>query len=433
MQRLRIRPGRVLNGQVAVDGDKSISHRAVLLGSLADGVTRIRNFLPATDCWTSVSIVRALGAEVYVRDATELIVHGVGRWSEPSNVLDCGTSGTTIRLLAGLLAGHPFTSFVTGADQLRRRPMKRVVDPLRAMGATVIGRAGDTLPPLAIRGGELRGIEYATPVASAQVKSAVLLAGLFASGPTTVIEPAPTRDHTERMLTHMGARLSRDGRCACVEPLTEPLRPLEISVPGDISSAAFLLVAAAVVQGSCVTLDSVGVNPTRTGVVDALGAMGLGLTPEPSEVGGEPVARIHVTHAPLVGTTVGGAMIPRLIDELPVLAVAATQASGQTVVQDASELRVKETDRILTTVTELRKLGATIQDRPDGFVVTGPCKLRGAIVDSHGDHRLAMALAVAGLAAEGETVVLDTECIADSFPTFVTRLKALGADIEVTP
>ena len=433
MQRLRIRQQGPLRGSATVDGDKSISHRAVLLGSLADGVTHVRNFLPATDTLTSVAIVGALGARVDVHSPTELTIHGVGAagWREPSAVLDCGTSGTTARLLAGLLAGQAFLSIMTGAPQLTRRPMRRVVDPLRQMGAVIMGRAGDTLLPLAIRGGGLRSIDYALPVASAQVKSAILLAGLFADRPTTVREPEATRDHTERMLGAMGASVERDGKVVRVTPLSAPLRPLNLNVPGDISSAAFPLVAAAIVPGSDICLDNIGVNPTRTGLLDVFDAMGLALDLRETDQAGEPVADIAARHAPLQAGEVGGGLIPRLIDELPILAVAATQAGGATVVRDAAELRVKETDRIATTVAELRKLGATIDETPDGFVVHGPASLQGASVDSHGDHRLAMALTVAGLAASGETTVNDTECIADSFPNFVAVLRSLGADIEV--
>lgn len=433
MQRLRIRPGRPLHGSAVVDGDKSISHRAVLLGSLADGETHVRNFLPATDCLTSVAIVRALGAEVDVHSPTELTIRGVGAegWREPSAVLDCGTSGTTARLLAGLLAGQPFFSIMSGAPQLTRRPMRRVVDPLRQMGATIMGRGGDSLLPLALRGGGLYGIDYPLPVASAQVKSAILLAGLFARGETTVREPEATRDHTERMLGAMGATVARDGKVVRVSPLQAPLRPLTLNVPGDISSAAFPLVAAAIVPESDICLDNIGINPTRTGLLDVFDMMGLRLELGEADQAGEPVADMSARYAPLRGAQIGGSLIPRLIDEVPILAVAATQAQGATVVRDAAELRVKETDRIATTAAELRKLGASIDETPDGFVVRGPTALRGADVDSHGDHRLAMALTVAGLAASGETTVADTGCIGDSFPNFVTVLRALGADIEV--
>ncbi len=433
MQRLRIRQQRLLRGSAAVDGDKSISHRAVLLGSLAEGTTHVRNFLPATDTLTSVAIVRALGAEVEVHSPTELTISGVGAagWREPSTILDCGTSGTTARLLAGLLAGQPFLSIMTGAPQLTRRPMRRVVDPLRQMGAAIMGRAGDTLLPLAIRGGSLHGIDYTLPVASAQVKSAILLAGLFATEPTIVREPEATRDHTERMLGAMGASVERDGKAVQVTPLTAPLQSLNLNVPGDISSAAFPLVAAAIVPGSDICLDNIGINPTRTGLLDVFGAMGLTLDLRKADQAGEPVADIAARYSPLTGAEVGGSLIPRLIDELPILAVAATQARGGTIVRDAAELRVKETDRIATTVAELRKLGAHIDETPDGFVVHGPTALSGADVDSHGDHRLAMALAVAGLGASGATTVNDTECIADSFPNFVAVLRSLGAEIEV--
>lgn len=431
MQSLHIRSGRPLAGQASVDGDKSISHRAVLLGSLAAGTTRIRNFLPANDCLTSIAIVRALGATAEVHGPTDVSVHGVGGWHEPEDVLDCGTSGTTVRLLAGLVAGQAFTSVLSGAAQLRRRPMGRVVTPLRQMGATFMGRGGDALLPLAVRGGGLRGITYTLPVASAQVKSAVLLAGLFADGLTTVIEPVATRDHTERMLSAMGAAVRREGGAVTALPLSAPLCPLDITVPGDISSAAFLLVAATLVRGSDVRLLAVGANPTRTGLLDVLGDMGLRPSCAFGEAAGEPICDIAVRATLLQAAEIGGALIPRLIDELPILAVAATQARGVTVVRDAQELRVKETDRITTTAAELRKLGARIEETPDGFCVRGPTTLRGAVVDSHGDHRLAMALAVAGLAAEGETIVRDTGCIADSFPNFVAVMHGLGADIEV--
>lgn len=431
MQRLRIRSSGPLRGRIAIDGDKSVSHRAVLLGSLAEGVTHIHNFLPATDCWTSVEVARALGARVDVHSATELTVHGSGQWREPVDVLNCGTSGTTIRLLSGLLAGHSFTSFVTGADQLRRRPMRRVIDPLRRMGTTVLGRADDSLPPLVIRGGGLRGIDYTLPVASAQVKSAVLLAGLFADAPTTVIEPAATRDHTERMLTAMGVTIQRRDLSVQVTPLQGSLKPLDVAVPGDISSAAFALVAAACLPNSEIELDNIGVNETRTGVLDVLRAMGMRLEFDEHEAAGEPVATVAGLGVNLQGTSIGGSLIPRLIDELPILAVAATQANGVTTVRDATELRVKETDRAATTVMELRKLGGDLHELPDGFYVNGRTRLKGAVVHSHGDHRLAMALAVAGLAADGETIVEDTECINDSFPNFVTSLRALGADIEI--
>jgi 3-phosphoshikimate 1-carboxyvinyltransferase len=348
---------------------------------------------------------------------------------EPEDVLDCVRSGTTMRLLAGVLAGQPFASVLSGSEQLRRRPMARIVNPLREMGATIVGREGGRMAPLSIQGGGLRGIEYALPVASAQLKSALLLAGLSADSPTTLLEPGPARDHTERMLKAMGCRLVSDGNKIRLVP-GAPLRALDVTVPGDFSSAAFFMVAAAIVPGSKITMTGVGVNPTRTGLLDVLQAMGahVRLTHERS-VSGEPVADILVQSSELHGIDIGGDMVVRAIDEMPALAVAASQAHGVTVLREAAELRVKETDRIATTVGELKRLGAEIEDRPDGFVVRGPTPLRstgegaGLAVHSHGDHRLAMSLIVAGLVAAGETRVLGVECIGDSFPSFVTTLR----------
>ncbi len=420
--------GPPLRGRLRVPGDKSISHRALLLGAIGEGETRIKGFLPAADCLATLRCVQALGVEVERISHGSLLVHGrgMGGLQEPLDVLDCGGSGTTMRLLSGILAGRPFYSVLTGNAQLLRRPMGRIVQPLRRMGATILGRDGGRLPPLTIQGGGLRGIDYALPVASAQVKSTVLLAGLQAEGRTVVREPGPARDHTERMLAAMGADIRVDGRTIILNPRPSPLGHLHITVPGDVSSAAFFIVAACLIPRSDLTIASVGVNPTRTGLLEALRAMGADLTLENErDAGGEPVADVVARTSELRGVEVGGEWIPRLIDELPILAVAATQAKGRTVVRDAAELRVKETDRVATTVEELRKLGAEIEARPDGFIVEGPTELRGARVESHGDHRLAMSLAVAGLLARGETVVSDTECIADSFPGFERVLAGL--------
>lgn len=435
--------GAALRGRAAIPGDKSISHRALLLGMLASGTGRVRNFLPAGDCQASLRAARALGAEVEVLSATELRLRGRGLLlREPEDVLNCGRSGTTMRLLAGILAGQPFAAVLSGDAQLRRRPMARVAEPLRLMGATILGRDGGRLPPLAVQGGRLRGIDYALPVASAQVKSALLLAGLYAAEPITLHVPGPARDHTERMLRAMGAGVeTREpagaapsmpgarGETVRLVPAAS-LAPLDLEVPGDFSSAAFFLVAATLVPGSEVVLEGVGINPTRTGLLDLLRAMGaeIELLDEGS-AGGEPIANLHVRHAGLQGIEVGGELVVRAIDELPILAVAATQARGETLVRDAAELRVKETDRVATTVQELRRLGAAVEARPDGFLVQGPTRLRGAAVHSHGDHRLAMALVVAGLVAEGETAVHDCDCIADSFPGFEALLAGLGGRI----
>jgi 3-phosphoshikimate 1-carboxyvinyltransferase len=429
VSQLTLRSGAPLRGHVRVPGDKSISHRALLLGAIADGPSRVEGFLPAADCQVTLRLVRALGIQVEQHTPTTLTVHGRGLQGlqEPEDILDCGRSGTTMRLLAGLLAGQPFLSLLSGDAQLRGRPMGRVVEPLRRMGAAVLARDGGRLPPLAIQGGGLRGIDYTLPVASAQVKSALLLAGLYADGPTTLHVPGPARDHTERMLLAMGAKLETVDGGLEIEPGSS-LRAVEMAVPGDLSSAAFLLVSALLVPGSECTIKGVGVNPTRTGLLDVVQAMGAGVTVHDARtVGGEPVADLTIRSSELRGVDVGGNLVVRMIDEFPVLAVAATQAHGETVVRDAAELRVKETDRIATTVQELRRLGAKIEPQPDGFVVHGPTPLTGNAVRSHGDHRLAMALAVAGLIATGETVVQDVDCIADSFPGFEATLTHLGA------
>jgi 3-phosphoshikimate 1-carboxyvinyltransferase len=422
-------PGQ-LKGTVRVPGDKSISHRACLLGALSTGRTEVRGFLPATDCLSTVACLRALGVQIDVLSDTHLVVHGQGLngLSEPADVLNCGGSGTTIRLLSGILAGQPFCSVLTGNDQLRRRPMARVVAPLRMMGANIWGRDSGRLPPLCIQGGPLEGMDYSMPVASAQVKSAVLLAALRASGPTTIRESGPARDHTERMLKARGADL-RSTRVGIVTLVPDrELTAVDSLVPGDMSSAAFLIAAACLVPGSELVIQEVGVNPTRTGLVETLRLMGANVRLQNErEIGGEPLADIVVRASQLKAIEVGGLMIPKLIDELPILALAATQAHGVTVIRDADELRVKETDRIATTSEELRKLGAHVEPQADGFVIEGPTPLVGTDTDSHGDHRLAMTLAVAGLIAQGETRVHGTECIGDSFPGFEALLAEVAA------
>ena len=427
MMRLTVKKARDLSGRVKVPGDKSISHRALLLGVIAEGATRIRNFLPAADCLATLACVRALGVEVERLSEIELIVQGRGLpgLMEPKDVLDCAGSGTTMRLLAGILAGQPFYSVLTGNEQLRRRPMGRIVEPLRRMGATVFGRDDGRLPPLTVIGGSLRSIEYKLPVASAQVKSAILLAGLYADGPIVIHEPGPARDHTERMLAAMGADIGVDGAIITLRGGTK-LSSLDIVVPGDISSAAYFIAAACLVPESEVSIEGIGVNPTRTGFLDALRKMGADILVENQrEVGGEPVADVVVRAGELRGIEVRGDQVPRMIDEFPILAVVASQSQGETVVRDAAELRVKETDRIANVAVELRKLGVRIEERPDGFVVEGPTPLVGAQVNSHGDHRLAMSLAIAGLLAEGETTIEGAECIADSFPGFEETLGVL--------
>lgn len=434
MTEIYLQSGSPLTGQCSVPGDKSISHRAVMFASIAEGVSKIRNFLDGGDCRSTIQVMRDLGVEIEVVTPTELIVHGrgVNGLQEPNSVLDCGNSGTTIRLLTGLLAGQKFTSILNGTAQIRRRPMGRIVQPLRGMGAQIIGRQNGQYAPLGIAPVRLRGMEYDMPVASAQVKSCLLLAGLYAEGLTIVREPGPARDHTERMLRAMGAPVQVIGHTVSSERPTSPLQPIDITVPGDISSAAFLLVAGAIVPDSRLTITGVGVNPTRTGIVEALSEMGAHIVyKNERDQAGEPVADLEVRHSELRGATFGGELIVTMIDELMVLAVAATQAHGRTVIRDAGELRVKETDRIASTVTELRKLGARIEPTEDGFIIDGPTPLTGAPVESQDDHRLAMAMTVAGLVAKGATTVYGAEVTADSFPGFEVTLQVLGARLEI--
>ena len=408
-----------LQGVLEVPGDKSISHRALLLGALANGESHIDGILRSGDCLATRACLHALG--VRVEDGAEdgsVVVHGVGLGglTAPTGPIDCRRSGTTMRLLTGVLAGQTFRSTLTGDDQLLRRPMRRIVDPLRVMGAKI--QATDAHAPLLIHGTKLRGASHRPEVASAQVKSALLLAGLTAEGPTEIHEPGPSRDHTERMLTAMGADVRVDGRTIRVLPARR-LSPLNLSVPSDPSSAAFWLVAGTLVPGSRLTLVGVGVNPTRTGLIDVLQAMGASIEVEGERlVAGEPVADLTVEARELRGVAIEGQTVVRMIDEFPILAVAATQALGETVVRDAGELRVKESDRIASTVESLRQLGARIDGRPDGLVVEGPTRLRGGAVASHGDHRLVMALAIAGWIADGPVTIDGTERAEDSYPGF---------------
>jgi 3-phosphoshikimate 1-carboxyvinyltransferase len=419
-------PARGLKGEVRVPPDKSISHRAAILGAMAEGTTVAWPFLRSADCLSTLSCLRALGVDVDL-DGEVLTIAGKGldTWSKPAGVLDAGNSATTMRLLAGVVVGRPFTCVIDGDDSLRGRPMGRIIAPLQAMGAKITGRENDTRPPLTIRGGGLRGTEYAMEVDSAQVKSALLLAGLQAQGETTILGGRSSRDHTERMLLLMGADLTFSGADAMtVKP--SALTGGEIEVPGDISSAAFLLAAAAVVPGSRLTLADIGLNPTRAGFLSVLNTMGtLVMESRYRETGNEPRGDLDVGAAELIGVEVDGDRIPAMIDEVPLLAVLGCRARGATVVRGAGELRVKESDRIAAICGELRKMGAEITESPDGFEVRGPVGLRGARVDSHGDHRIAMALAVAALCAEGDTVISGWEKVDISFPDFERVLRAL--------
>jgi len=420
-------PPATLRGTARVPGDKSISHRALILGGLAAGESRVEGFLPSGDCTATIGCMRALGVATERHDETTLTVHGRGLHglAAPGALLDCVRSGTTMRLLAGLLAGQEFAATLTGDAQLLRRPMRRVTEPLRRMGAHIEDRDGHG--PLRVTGSPLHGCVHELNVASAQVKSALLLAGLYADGPTVVRQCGPARDHTELMLAAMGAEVEVDGLEVTIHPPeSTSLIPFSLHVPGDFSSASYLLVAAALVPGSEVTIREVGVNPTRIGLLEVLGRMGAQIELlRTHDSGGEPVADLAVRATSLRSTTVSGDTVVRMIDEFPVLAVAATQAEGTTVVRDAAELRVKETDRIATVVGELTKMGAQIEPQADGFFVHGPTPLHGAAVDSHGDHRLGMALVVAALVAEGESTVEGTDCIADSFPGFWDVLQEL--------
>lgn len=381
--------------------------------------------LESADCVATWRALEGLGVRIE-RDGPEVVVTGAGLrgLAAPDGPIDCANSGTTMRILAGVLAGQSFETTLVGDDSLSRRPMGRVVDPLRAMGADITPGDGGR-PPLAIAGRRLRGANHRLSVASAQVKSALLLAGLLADGTTSVMEPALSRDHTERMLRYFGAVVDSAGNTHSIAG-DQPLTAHPVGVCGDLSSAAFFIVGALIVPGSELTLTGVGVNPTRVGILDVAREMGANIQLQAErEVSGEAVADVHVRTSGLIGADIGGDIIPRLIDELPIVAVAATQASGTTTIRDAAELRVKETDRIAATVKELAKMGARIEERPDGMVIEGSARLRGALCDSHGDHRIAMALAIAGLAAEGETTIRGAECIDVSFPGFAGLLEGL--------
>ncbi|MFY0543075.1 3-phosphoshikimate 1-carboxyvinyltransferase [Brevibacillus sp. H7] len=423
---LRVQKANRIEGKVKVPGDKSISHRAVMFGALAEGTTTIEGFLPGADCLSTISCFRRMGIEI-VQEEDRVTVHGKGWYGlqEPSQHLDVGNSGTTIRLLSGIMATQPFHVVMEGDESIAKRPMRRVVGPLRQMGAKIDGRKDGEFTPLAIRGGELKGIHYQSPVASAQVKSAILLAGLQAKGVTSVTEPHLSRDHTERMLQAFGVSVVRDGLTVSVEG-GQQLKGRDIRVPGDISSAAFLIAAVMMVPGSSLLIENVGLNPTRTGIIDVVRAMGgsVELVNE-RVVNEEPVADLSVTYAELNGVEIGGEMIPRLIDEVPVIAVMATQAKGKTVIRDAQELKVKETDRIATVVSELSKLGAKVTPTDDGMIIEGPTPLTGSRIDSRGDHRIGMAMAIAGLAAAGETWIENDEAIAVSFPNFAQILAEI--------
>lgn len=415
-----IQPSKSLRGEVTVPGDKSISHRSIMLGSLAEGTTRVSGFLMGEDNLSTWKAFEAMGVSICQTGPNALEIKGVGLdgLQEPGDVLDCGNSGTTMRLMSGLLAGQNFFSVLTGDKYLRKRPMKRVVTPLTSMGARIWGRDGGERAPLAIQGGSLSPTTYASPVSSAQIKSAVLLAGLSVDGETTVTEPHLSRDHSERMLSYFGADVRPfDGGVS----LTGRPRLLaqDVVVPGDVSSAAFFMVAGLITPGAELLIRNVGINPTRSGILDILVAMGGQIELlDIREQSGEPVADILVRYSQLKGIEISGDMVPRAIDEFPVISVAAALAEGITTIRDAEELRVKETDRIDAMVSELSKLGGQVEGRADGMVITGVEQLSGGTVTSHGDHRIAMSMAVAALSAKDSVTIQDAACTETSFPGF---------------
>ena len=418
-----VRHARRLRGSITPPGDKSISHRAAIFNAIADGEARIENYGPGADCLSTLRIMRALGAGIEA-DGASLVVRG-GLPTEPGDVLNAGNSGTTMRLVSGVLAGASFMSVLTGDASLRSRPMARIVEPLRLMGARVEARQDGTLAPLVFGGGALHGIRYRMPIASAQLKSCLLLAGLFADDETVLEQPALSRDHTELMFRAMGADVVEDGLTVSVKP--GRLTPVDVVVPADISSAAYWLVAAVCHPDAEVVVRSVGVNPSRTGVLDALQAMGADIRIENRRSeGGEPVADLTARSSSLEATEIGGDMIPRLVDEVPVLALAACFAKGTTHIKDAAELRLKESDRLRGTNRELSRLGANIEEMADGLRITGGAKLSGAACRSANDHRMAMTLGVAGLLASGRTTVSSAESASVSYPTFWDDLGSLA-------
>ena len=412
-----IPPAHRVRGVLRVPGDKSISHRALIIGALADGPVSIENLSPAQDVQSTALCLQELGVML-----TEHTVYSDGL-RPPACPLDAGNSGTTIRLLAGLLAGYPYTVTLTGDASLRKRPMRRIIEPLTAMGAQIESAAG--YAPLRITGGRLRGIHYVLPIASSQVKSALLLAGLHAQGVTTVVELSPTRDHTERMLRYLEVPIETMNGAISVQGGSRP-KAKALLVPGDFSSAAFFLAAGVLVPDAQLTIREVGLNPTRTGFLEVLREMGAQISVHNErELAHEPWGDLRVKTSELRGIEIGGALIPRIIDELPILAICATQARGVTVIRDAQELRVKETDRIRAVTENLHRMGVQLEERPDGWVIPGPQRLSGALVESFGDHRIAIAFAIAGLIADGPTVISGAEWVAISYPTFFDNLAQI--------
>ncbi len=425
----KINASQVLKGIISLPGDKSISHRAVIFNSIAKGNARLDNFPQGDDCWATVTCMKAMGVKIESGEHDDILhISGVGNTglTKPDKVLDAGNSGTTMRLLTGLLAAQTFSSTITGDTSLRSRPMDRIIIPLSMMGAEVRSQANNSRAPLIIQGKRLQGITYHLPIASAQVKSALIIAALFAQGQTILTQPSQSRDHTELLLKTMGADVQSTGLSITISPHTSSLSSVNIHIPGDLSSAAYWLVAGAIHPNAQIELLNVGINPTRTGIIDVLQQMGAHLIVKNIRIqGGEPVADLSIATSKLKGISISGSIIPRLIDEIPILAVAASLADGNTIIKDAAELRVKESDRIATTAQQLSKLGAKIETLPDGLIIEGVNQLQGAECDSMGDHRLAMALGIAALVARGETVLNNAEAINISYPTFWEHAQKL--------
>ena len=426
MTHWKVHRAPLIHTEIQVPGDKSISHRAVFIASLANGPCVIRGFLPSEDCMCTVSAMRALGVRIEQPEPTTLVVHGRRRkLTAPEGDIDCGNSGTTMRLLAGILAAQPFKARLKGDSSLSRRPMKRIIEPLTEMGAKVTTEGPRNTPPLVVEGAKLHPIHYFMPVASAQVKSAILLAGLFAKGRTSITEPSQSRDHTERMLSYFLVRPQRDDLTVSITGEQTP-ESRDFTVPGDISSAAFWLVAAAAQSRSHLLVKNVGLNETRTGVLAVLLRMGAHVREIIEEVDeGEPHGAVELQGARLKATTIQGKEIPNVIDEIPILAIAGALAQGTTIIADAKELRVKETDRLAAIATNLKAMGVEVTEQEDGLEIIGGTPLRGARLQSFGDHRIAMAFAIAGLFAEGETIIEDVDCVATSYPNFYETLEHL--------
>ena len=423
---MEIKKQTSLRGMLTVPGDKSISHRAVMFGSLAKGTTRISHFLEGADCLSTIACFRKMGIDIE-RNASEILVHGKGLHglSAPDGILDVGNSGTTTRLISGILAGQNFTSELDGDDSIRTRPMKRIMTPLTSMGADITSKRDNGCAPLVIDGKTLHGIHYDSPIASAQVKSCVLLAGMYADSITSVTEPFLSRNHTEIMLNYFGAKVTSEGTTASIVP--EPaLNGREIQVPGDISSAAYFIAAGLLTPGSEILLKNVGINPTRAGILKVCMDMGADITLLNESTEGEPTADLLIRTSNLKGTTIEGGIIPTLIDEIPMIAVMAAFADGTTVIRDAQELKVKESDRITVMVDNLKRMGADIEGTEDGMIIHGGKPMHGAAIDSHLDHRVAMSFAVAGTICDGTMDILNGDCVNISYPEFYNDLYSLG-------